>query len=139
MGLEARRILALIGDQRVTIAAFLGLLLYGAVLLVGRRSRSGRVRAILIIGGAALWLLATATVFITGDLARWSSFAVFLFAIGVEGGTSIRPAHKPQRSGVPQPDSTTREVGMPGNSAVQGCADSIDANPGAVAAILAQP
>jgi hypothetical protein len=32
-----------------------------------------------------------------------------------------------------------REVGMPGNSAVQDCADSIDANPGAVAAILAQP
>jgi len=94
---ESRRILALIGDPRVTTAAFAGLLLYGTVLLVRRESRSGRVRACLIIGGAALWLLAVTSAIIAGDLARWSSFAVFLFAIGVEGRTSSRP----MRSGAP--------------------------------------
>jgi len=131
--------LALAGDQRVTVAAFLGLLLYGTALLLGRRSRSGRIRALLIIGGAALWLLCALTAIILGDLARWSSLAVFLFAIGVEGGTSIRPAHKPQRSRIPQPESTMRDVGVPGNCAVQDCADSVDITPGAVEAILAQP
>jgi hypothetical protein len=76
MWYESRRILALIGDQRVTIAAFFGLLLYGSALLASRSAQSARVRALLITGGAALWLLAAMIAIIPGDLASWSSFAV---------------------------------------------------------------
>lgn len=92
---ESRRIFALLGDPRVTVVAFMGLLLYGVVLLARRESRSGRVRAVLIIGGATFWLIAATSAIISGDLARWSSFAVFLFAIGVEGRPSPRPSRKP--------------------------------------------
>lgn len=88
---ESRRFLTLMGDQRVTFAAFLGLILYGAVLAMRSDDRLGRLRAWLIFCTAALWLAAAVIGLIAGDLARWSSLAVFLFAIGVEERTK-RPA-----------------------------------------------
>lgn len=82
--------LALMGDQKVTIASFVGLLFYGAFMVIRRGTASSRLRAIIIFGCAAVWLLVVIIGMISGDLARWSSLAVFLFAIGIEGSTSPR-------------------------------------------------
>ncbi|MBA2935234.1 hypothetical protein HZF05_14190 [Sphingomonas sp. CGMCC 1.13654] len=90
MWLESRQVLALLGDQKITIASFVALMFYGAFMIIRRGTALSRLRAIIIFGCAAVWLLVVITGVILGDLAQWSSLAVFLFAIGVEGGTSLR-------------------------------------------------
>jgi hypothetical protein len=90
MWLESRQFLALLGDQKVTIASFVGLLFYGAFMLIRRGTASSRSRAIFIFGGAALWLLVVMIGMIPGDLSQWSSLAVFLFVVGIDGTASSR-------------------------------------------------
>ena len=87
MWLESRQLLALLGGQKVTIASFLGLLLYGAIMIARRGSRSNRLRAIIIFGSATASLVVVLLGLIPGDLSQWSSLAVFLFAIGIEGSS----------------------------------------------------
>lgn len=90
MWLDSRQMLALLGDQKVTIASFVGLLFYGAFMVIRRGTTSSRLKAIIIFGCAAVWLLVVIIGMIPGDFAQWSSLAVFLFAIGIEGSKSPR-------------------------------------------------
>ena len=87
---ESRQILALIGDQAVTIAAFCALMVYGSALLLRSDTGSDLLRALITLGGAALWLLSVSAGLLENDLARWSPLAVFLFAIAVDGRATSR-------------------------------------------------
>jgi hypothetical protein len=44
---------ALLGDQKVTIASFVSLLVYGAFMIIRRGTTSNRLRASIIFGCAA--------------------------------------------------------------------------------------
>ena len=84
MGGELRHILALMGDQAVTVVAFAALLAYGMALLSANGGGIGRLAALLLIGGSAIWLLLAMTGIIRSNLANWSPAAVMLLAIGIE-------------------------------------------------------
>jgi hypothetical protein len=91
---ESRQILALLGDQSVTIAAFIGLLVYGIALLARSASGPDLGRALMILCIAMLWLACASTGIFGRDLAPWSPLSVFLLAVGLErrGRSSGRTA-----------------------------------------------
>jgi len=90
LGAELRQILALMGDQAVTIAAFAALFAYGVRLLSVSAAGIGRLVALLILGSSTAWLLLAVTGIIRQDLANWSPAAVILLAIGIEGRAASR-------------------------------------------------
>lgn len=116
MGGALREVLALMGDQRVTLAAFGGLLAYSLILLASADAWSGRVSALLLLCSTLTWFVLVLAGRLQGDLANWSPLAVLLLAIGREGrfagprlgnAQDPAPAHPtPRTIGEASPGST---------------------------------
>lgn len=122
MGGELRHVLAMMGDETVTFAAFAALFLYGLVLLVMAHGGMGRFVAILILASSACWLLLVVSGWLRSGLSSWSPVAVMLLVIGIEGHAARRsdapPSASPEATDTADVDvgltlQAPREAGQP--------------------------
>lgn len=107
MWIEARHVMAIVGDDVVTVVAFCALLLFGVTLLIRHGAGTDRIAAIGILCVATLWLLFVMAGILRGDLARWSPLSVLLLAIGIE--TRPRDRHVPKASAAPDEEAIDRQ------------------------------
>jgi hypothetical protein len=98
MGIEARQVLSLLGDGRVTMLAFGAIILFAVHLVKNSQSPAERLWSIAILAVATLWMLIADAGMLRETVASWSPLAVLLLALGNEARRERSPAMKPASS-----------------------------------------